>query len=124
MANPAPPPAPAPAADVAQQLANDFPRLGMKVRRLLRVIDSHSGGRPALAGLTTDQEKDPVFVPLTAETQLSLCEQLQAENDDGGGRGDAASVNFIFNIPRILYANKKIQNITPARADLGHVSQS
>jgi len=80
-----PAPAPAPAAAVAQQLANDFPRLGMKVRRLLRVIDSRSGGRQALAGLTTDQVKDLVFVPLTAATQLSLCEQLQAEGDDGVG---------------------------------------
>jgi hypothetical protein len=29
--------------------------------------------------------KDLVFVPLTAATQLSLCEQLQAEGDDGVG---------------------------------------
>ena len=90
MANPAPPPAPAPAADVAQQLANDFPRLGMKVRRLLRVIDSRSGGRPALAGLTTDQEKDPVFVPLTAETQLSLCEQLRTTTAVDGAMRQAS----------------------------------
>jgi tetratricopeptide (TPR) repeat protein len=85
MADAAPPPIPAPAAAVAHQLANDFPRLGMKVRRLLRVIDSRSGGRRALAGLTTDQVKDLVFVPLTAASQLSLCEQLQAEGDDGVG---------------------------------------
>jgi tetratricopeptide (TPR) repeat protein len=85
MANSAPPCAPDSAAAVVRQLADDFPRLGMTVRRLLREIDSRSGGRRALAGLTTDQVKDLVFVPLTAATQLSLCEQLQAEGDEGVG---------------------------------------
>jgi tetratricopeptide (TPR) repeat protein len=63
----------------------DFPRLGITVRRLLRVVDGQSGGRAALAGLTTDQVKDAVFVPITAETQLSLCEQLQSTGDEGVG---------------------------------------
>ena len=90
MAIAADPPAPAPsapastaAAGVLQQLANGFPRLGMKVRHLLHVIYSRFGGRRALAGLTKDQGNDLVFVPLTAATKLSLCEQLQAEGDNG-----------------------------------------
>ena len=76
-------PPPAAAAAVVQPLTPDFPRLGMTVRRLLRVIDSRSGGRRALNGLTTEEVKDVVFAPLTAATQLSLCEQLQAEGDVG-----------------------------------------
>jgi len=37
----------------------------LKVRRLLREIDSRVGGRPALAGLTTSEVKKLVFVMTT-----------------------------------------------------------
>ena len=72
------PPAPSAAAD-------DFPRLGMSVRRLGRIVDSQRGGRQALRGLTTSQVKLRVFVPLTAATRLSMCAQLQAQGDPGVG---------------------------------------
>jgi len=74
-----------PTAAASAGAAGNFPRLGMTVRRLGLVVDEHAGGRRALDGLTTDQVKDLVVVPLTAATQLSLCEQLQAEDDNGVG---------------------------------------
>jgi len=73
------------AAPVEVCSSDEFPRLGMTLRSLGRLVDEQPGGRAALAGLTTSQVKKLVFVPLTAKTQLSLCEQLQAEGNDGVG---------------------------------------
>jgi len=76
---------PASSAPASAGAVDNVPRLGMTVRRLRLVVDEKADSQQALAGLTTEQVKDLVFLPLTAATQLSLCEQLQAEGDDGIG---------------------------------------
>ena len=65
--------------------AADFSRLGMTLRHLGRVVDEQPGGRRALAGLTTAQVKDLLFLPLTSASQLSLCQQMHAEGGSGVG---------------------------------------
>jgi hypothetical protein len=72
---------PSPAFSLA---TNVYSPLGMTVRRLGRLADETSGGRQALAGLTTSAWLKLVLKHYDL-TKGSLCQQLQAQGDAGIG---------------------------------------
>jgi hypothetical protein len=66
-------------------IEDSFPMIGGSINLLLNFVEDN-GGSAAFKDLTTDDVKNVFVLPATAQTQLSMCQQLQANGDNRIGR--------------------------------------